>query len=109
MGRLATDSAVVALIQQLARENPRWGYERIRGELRHLGHQVSGATIRRVLKRGRLGPAPRRPMTAGVISSAPTPRARWRVTSSRWIPSRCAGCTSSSWWRSVPGSCTCSA
>ncbi|MFC5834380.1 helix-turn-helix domain-containing protein [Nonomuraea insulae] len=60
IGRPATDPAVVALIQKLARENPRWGYEHIRGELRHLGHQVSGATIRRILKRGRLGPAPRR-------------------------------------------------
>ncbi|MFG6200481.1 hypothetical protein [Nonomuraea sp. JJY05] len=37
VGRPATDPAVVVLIQQLARENPRWGYERIRGELRHLG------------------------------------------------------------------------
>ncbi|GAA3623046.1 hypothetical protein GCM10022419_130890 [Nonomuraea rosea] len=58
MGRPVTDPAIVALIEQLARENPRWGYERIRGELQHLGHRVSGATIRRVLKRARLGPAP---------------------------------------------------
>ncbi|MFF0869915.1 helix-turn-helix domain-containing protein [Nonomuraea sp. NPDC003560] len=60
IGPPATDPAVVALIQQLARQNPRWGYERIRGELRLLGHQVSSATIRRVLNRARLGPAPRR-------------------------------------------------
>ncbi|WP_433432733.1 hypothetical protein [Nonomuraea sp. CA-141351] len=59
MGRPPTDPAVVTLIQQPARENPRWGYERIRGELRQLGHQVSGATIRRVLKRARPAPAPR--------------------------------------------------
>ncbi|MEU1729355.1 integrase core domain-containing protein [Nonomuraea sp. NPDC005692] len=50
----------MALIQQLARRNPRWRYERIRGELRQLGHQVSGATNPRILKRARLDPAPRR-------------------------------------------------
>ncbi|WP_328814957.1 integrase core domain-containing protein [Nonomuraea cypriaca] len=60
MGRPATDPAVVVLIQKLARGNPRWGYERIRGELRHMGHRVSSATIRRILKRARLGPGPRR-------------------------------------------------
>jgi transposase InsO family protein len=59
-GRPPMDPVIVALIQKLAQGNPRWGYERIRGELQHLGHRVSAATIRRVLKRARLGPAPRR-------------------------------------------------
>jgi putative transposase len=59
-GRPPTDPMIVALVLRLARENCSWGYERIRGELKNLGYKVSGATIRRILKRAGLGPAPRR-------------------------------------------------
>jgi transposase InsO family protein len=59
-GRPPTDPAIVALVLRLARENSSWGYERIRGELKNLGYGVSGATVRRILKRAGLGPAPRR-------------------------------------------------
>jgi hypothetical protein len=43
-----------------ARENPRWGYQRIAGELNKLGLAVSPSTVRRVLARAGLRPTPRR-------------------------------------------------
>jgi putative transposase len=59
-GRPALASDVVALILRLARENPRWGYRRVQGELKKLGIQVSATTIRTVLLGNGLRPAPRR-------------------------------------------------
>ncbi|MGW7753823.1 integrase core domain-containing protein [Streptomyces violaceusniger] len=59
-GRPPLLEETVALIQRLATENPTWGYVRIQGELRRLGHRVAAATIRRVLRRSGLPPAPQR-------------------------------------------------
>jgi len=54
------DEEVVALVVRPARENPRWGYLRIVGECRNLGVRVSASSVRRMLRRHGLGPAPRR-------------------------------------------------
>jgi putative transposase len=48
------------LVLRLARENPRWGYQRIAGELSKLGLSVSPSTVRRLLARAGLGSAARR-------------------------------------------------
>ena len=58
--RPVVKSELSDLIVKLARENSRWGYKRIAGELRKLGHDCSYQAVRRVLRRHDLEPAPRR-------------------------------------------------
>jgi transposase InsO family protein len=48
------------VIDRLATENPRWGYQRIRGELLKLDHDISASAIRTTLRRSGVPPAPRR-------------------------------------------------
>jgi putative transposase len=62
-GRPLLDEDVQQLIVRLAKENPRWGYQRIQGELLHLGVRVSATAIRTTLRRHGLDPAPRRTTT----------------------------------------------
>jgi transposase InsO family protein len=59
-GRPVTSAATVELIVRFARENRAWGYGKLQGELLKVGHRVSRATIKRVLRRHGLPPAPRR-------------------------------------------------
>jgi transposase len=59
-GRPPLAAEVEALLLRLARENPRWGYGRLQGELAKLGHTLGRSTVRDVLKRRRVPPAPQR-------------------------------------------------
>jgi putative transposase len=59
-GRPPVERRVRELVLRLARENPRWGYPRIVGELLKLGVHVSPSTVRRLLLAAGLTPAPRR-------------------------------------------------
>jgi putative transposase len=59
-GRPALNRRVQTLVVRLARENPAWGYRRVVGELRGLGICVSATSVRAILLRHGLPPAPQR-------------------------------------------------
>ena len=45
-GRPSTKPDIAALVVRMAKENPTWGYARIRGGLKSLGHEVARNTIK---------------------------------------------------------------
>ena len=55
-GRPAISSELEALIIRLAKENPRWGYDKIQGELLKLGFKLCASSVRNILKRHRVPP-----------------------------------------------------
>ncbi len=59
LGRPPTDGRIRELVLRFARENPRWSYPQLAGELLKLGLRVSPSTVRRILLAAGSGPAPR--------------------------------------------------
>jgi transposase InsO family protein len=60
IGRPPVDDEIRELVLRLERENPRWGYQRIAGEINGLGLKVSATTVRKILREEGIGPAGRR-------------------------------------------------
>ena len=59
-GRPGTAKPVRALVLEMARDNPGWGYRRIHGELAGLGYKLAPSTVWQILKDGGIDPAPTR-------------------------------------------------
>ncbi len=60
LGRPRVADEIEALILQMANDNPTWGYRRIQGALANLGHRVDKITVRNILRRHHVDPAPKR-------------------------------------------------
>ena len=60
VGRPRIDEEAERLVVQMAKENPSWGYDRIVGALKNLGHELSHQTVGNILRRHGLSPAPKR-------------------------------------------------
>ena len=60
IGRPPIDPELAALIIKMAKNSSDWGCYRVKGELQGLGIRVGVTTIRRILRRAGVPPAPRR-------------------------------------------------
>jgi putative transposase len=59
-GNAEVMKAITKHVLRMARENPTWGYDRLQGALKNLGHTVCPNTIKNILLRNGITPAPDR-------------------------------------------------
>jgi putative transposase len=76
-GRPRIAEEVEQLVVRIAEENPSWGYRRIQGALANLGHTIDKLTVRNILRRHQLEPAPQR--RQGGMSWAQFLKMHWEV------------------------------
>ena len=60
LGRPRVTEEVEQLVLRMAAENATWGYRRIQGALKNLGHHIDAITVRNILRRHHMEPAPQR-------------------------------------------------
>lgn len=62
-GRPRIRPEIVDLVVRFAKDNPRWGYDRIQGALSNLGYHISDTTVGNILRDHGIEPAPDRQRT----------------------------------------------
>ena len=105
-GLTRTGRPVRALVLEMARDNPSWGYRRIHGELAGLGHKLAPSTVWRISSTPASTPRRKDPGRPGRRSCKPRRRPSWQSTSSTSTQCWCAACTSCSSSSTAHGACT---
>src|SRR5215468_5840839 len=77
LGRPRIAEEVEQLVVRMAEENSSWGYRRIQGALANLGHAIDKLTVRNILRRHHLEPAP--PRRKAGMSWAQFLKLHWEV------------------------------
>jgi putative transposase len=105
-GRPPTVTTVRALVLEMARDNPGWGYRRICGELAGLGHKLAPSTVWKILKDAGIDPAPRRSGQTWRAFLEAQAKTILAVDFFMSIPCSCAVCTSCSSSSTAPAAGT---
>ena len=79
-GRPGVLTEIRRLVVRMATENPKWGYTRIQGALKNVGHCVARSTIASILRAEGIPPSRERPMTWRTFL-----RAQWRAPRGRLL------------------------
>jgi hypothetical protein len=72
-GRPGVVAEIRRLVIRMATDNPGWGYRRIQGALKNVGHRVARSTIASILKAAGIPPSRERPTAWRTFLRAPWP------------------------------------